>query len=431
MTNIKPLATSKNRPTGPAYRRIARDLRERITQGTWQVGSMLPGRRDLAKEYDVEPKTLQRAILELVDEGLLETHVGRGTFVIGKPTTRDTPIAAAIPASGVVSSVSWGQAPSSTLGRVGLISDVPMSHAEGTEIPRRIFGMEKVRAIENVLSDKYNSELVIYDILKPDGELYDLDEVLAHAYQDGLSGIIIDCIVREDDIDQHFPMLHASPIPLVLISYMDLHRPIPNVFFDQRQAGFQAAHHLLRQGYRDLVFFAPVWPSWAQERYAGVCDAAKMAGMQDATVRRYPEHTDYSIDVLTKPELEVIAMGFASKMGPMLHPRTGIIAMNDNMAALQVFDIAEEHGKTPGRDFGIISFDDQPWTLKRGCSSLRLPFEAMGREAVNLLAAIVNGEATVTEIRLRSHLVSRSSSRSSANGAHGAERGARALSAIG
>jgi DNA-binding GntR family transcriptional regulator len=39
----------------------------------------------IAHDLDVAPMTVQRAIKVLVDEGLVVTRPGRGTFVAGQP----------------------------------------------------------------------------------------------------------------------------------------------------------------------------------------------------------------------------------------------------------------------------------------------------------------------------------------------------------
>ena len=65
----------------PPYRQITDDLRRLIVAGTWAVGTHLPSRRDLAAQYDVTPNTINRAIAELMNEGLLGANDRQGTFV--------------------------------------------------------------------------------------------------------------------------------------------------------------------------------------------------------------------------------------------------------------------------------------------------------------------------------------------------------------
>jgi sigma-B regulation protein RsbU (phosphoserine phosphatase) len=55
----------------PLRDQIARQLRERITRGQLPAGGLLPGHRQLAREYRVAPSTVEAAYEQLVTEGLL------------------------------------------------------------------------------------------------------------------------------------------------------------------------------------------------------------------------------------------------------------------------------------------------------------------------------------------------------------------------
>jgi len=66
----------------PVYRRIEEDLRTRIRVGQWPADTQIPGRRELAKYYNVEVTTIQHAISQLLEDGILRAEAGRGTFVV-------------------------------------------------------------------------------------------------------------------------------------------------------------------------------------------------------------------------------------------------------------------------------------------------------------------------------------------------------------
>jgi GntR family transcriptional regulator len=63
------------------YQRIADTLRERIATGAYRPGDQLPSESRLRHEFGVSPMTLRRALALLVDEGLVSSEQGRGTFV--------------------------------------------------------------------------------------------------------------------------------------------------------------------------------------------------------------------------------------------------------------------------------------------------------------------------------------------------------------
>lgn len=69
-------------PNGIAlYAKIASILRSQIASGQLVVGKQLPSIERMSEIYRVAPVTIRQAVRLLVDEGLLNSHRGRGTFV--------------------------------------------------------------------------------------------------------------------------------------------------------------------------------------------------------------------------------------------------------------------------------------------------------------------------------------------------------------
>ena len=60
---------------------LAATLKKRISAGEWAVNGRIPPERDLALEFGVARNTVRRAVAFLEDDGTLERHVGRGTFL--------------------------------------------------------------------------------------------------------------------------------------------------------------------------------------------------------------------------------------------------------------------------------------------------------------------------------------------------------------
>jgi GntR family transcriptional regulator len=65
----------------PAYIQIANIIRQRIASGEYRPGSRLPSESELRKVYDVSPMTIRRSINLLLDQGVVDTIQGSGTFV--------------------------------------------------------------------------------------------------------------------------------------------------------------------------------------------------------------------------------------------------------------------------------------------------------------------------------------------------------------
>lgn len=67
----------------PIYAQIVRQIRQMILQGELDSGSPLPSIRLLAKELQISVITTKRAYEELEREGLINSIVGKGSFVSG------------------------------------------------------------------------------------------------------------------------------------------------------------------------------------------------------------------------------------------------------------------------------------------------------------------------------------------------------------
>ncbi|KRM95943.1 GntR family transcriptional regulator [Liquorilactobacillus aquaticus DSM 21051] len=65
----------------PIYIQIHNDIKRSIESGKWQIGDRIPSERELAVNFGVSRMTLRQAVQTLVEEGILERHVGSGTYV--------------------------------------------------------------------------------------------------------------------------------------------------------------------------------------------------------------------------------------------------------------------------------------------------------------------------------------------------------------
>ena len=73
----------------PIYRQIIDQVKSAIATGSIGPGDRLPTVRQLSVDLSVNPNTVSRAYTELELTGLVETHMGSGTFVGTKPVQQD------------------------------------------------------------------------------------------------------------------------------------------------------------------------------------------------------------------------------------------------------------------------------------------------------------------------------------------------------
>ncbi len=65
----------------PLYRQIKSLLVQRLRQGEWKPGEVIPSEHELAARFQVSQGTVRKAVDELAAENLLVRRQGKGTFV--------------------------------------------------------------------------------------------------------------------------------------------------------------------------------------------------------------------------------------------------------------------------------------------------------------------------------------------------------------
>ena len=68
-------------PKATRYAQVKREIIDHIQKEIWPYGYKLPSEIQLAQIFKVSQGTMRRALRDLVQEGFLIRHQGRGTFV--------------------------------------------------------------------------------------------------------------------------------------------------------------------------------------------------------------------------------------------------------------------------------------------------------------------------------------------------------------
>lgn len=67
----------------PHYLKLKHYILRHVTDGDWKPASRIPSENDLVKKFGISRMTVNRALRELTDSGVLERVQGVGTFVAG------------------------------------------------------------------------------------------------------------------------------------------------------------------------------------------------------------------------------------------------------------------------------------------------------------------------------------------------------------
>jgi GntR family transcriptional regulator len=85
-SEIEPTTSKANGRRLPKHRLIAERLLSQIETGQWRPGDQIPSEEQLASETASSLGTVQKALRNLVEMGVVVRHHGKGTFVLGART---------------------------------------------------------------------------------------------------------------------------------------------------------------------------------------------------------------------------------------------------------------------------------------------------------------------------------------------------------
>ncbi len=231
-----------------------------------------------------------------------------------------------------------------------------------------------------------------------DGDGHKEREYLRVTLQERVAGLILSPTAGQTDVTK----LAEHRIPVVAID-----RPLgpacpDTVLIGSRDGARRATAHLLRQGYRSIACLtghegAP----GADERLAGYQDALQATGRppSEALVRR----ASAKVNGGYAATLELLG-------GPQ--PPDALFVASAPLA-VGALEALAERGLRTGRDLGMVTFDDAPWTrlVDPPLTVVTQPAYEVGQAAARLLLDRVNGNsAGVRTLTLGAELVVRGSS---------------------
>ncbi|HEY3332913.1 MAG TPA: GntR family transcriptional regulator [Capsulimonadaceae bacterium] len=333
----------------PVYRRIEEDLRARIRDGYWTVDTQIPGRRELAKHYQVEVSTVQRAIASLLYDGVLRSESGRGTFVaIG--ATQASPVAG----------------PSLRLG-IALRDASAMTQADS-------YMAHIVQGVRRALSPHGLRHSILFV------EDSDLDR-LPQMPRSEMAGLLL----ASPDIDKRTLVDHMwrSGVPLVVVGSSWVGMESPFVDCDNIAGTNANLDLLVAAGHTDIA--CAVVNANACHHYD------RAIGFRDGMARHgLTIRPDWIIE-RWKPTPE---QGYDDIRRLLMSPTrpTALVAV-DPSVAIMALRVASELGLSVPSDLSIVTFDD---TVRAENSSpplttIAAPFEEMGRLGMEMLINLCHG----------------------------------------
>ena len=357
----------------PLYRRIQQVMRDRIAQGDWAAGQPLPSRVQLCEEFGTTRVTLDKAIHELVREGLLRSAKGSGTFIANRGMA-DRGMA------GGTRQAAFPPPAARTL-RLGVM----MGRAAPSEM------LEKPGSDNFYFGPLFQGirDAVAGQPVEMVHAHYDQTDYGSFYHENALDGVLLITPLLHE-----LPALHtlaAARIPFVAVG-MSSHAPadaaLPFVDTDNRQGAGDAVHYLLTQGHRRIamVNLATSQANYHDrlEGYRRTLAAAGVPGdLRDLLL--YPlydlEHMEERIEVWLSQFLESGSLP------------TAIFAC-DYFTAISTMRVLRRSGRRVPEDVSVVAFDD-PFSaehLTPALTTVRQPVYEVGRRsAQRLLDSLLAG----------------------------------------
>ncbi|MFZ2654196.1 MAG: substrate-binding domain-containing protein [Victivallales bacterium] len=323
----------KNSKIIKKYPRILNALRLKIRRG--QYTGMLPGVQQLARDFDVNFMTVNKAINMLVDENMLYRIPNTGTFV--KRTYR--------------------------------IALVFLSRKENRSQRRHTVYDDLIHGVEEALGEK--GMTMVFKNIDPESELPSLKNMKNES--DGL------IILGDAKNSKANKIINGFPVVRVMDA-IDENDTCDHVTFNNYSIGRLAAEHMLRKGHMKCAFACTNARQLLLDRGKAFSETLTKAGGKTSMII---------------PEIPNIANGLkidaiAGQLDRMLNEKpmpSGLFIPATWMAG-SIYSFLNSRGVVPGKDIEIVTCDKEFMELSKLIplpAYVDIHADLVGRKAVEIL----------------------------------------------
>jgi LacI family transcriptional regulator len=219
--------------------------------------------------------------------------------------------------------------------------------------------------------------------------------------QQRVHGVLITPV---EDVSERLDRLRTRGIPAVLVDRMSDGEEFSSVSVDDVSGGSLAAQHLIETGRRRIAFVG------------GPATVQQVADRLEGARRAVAQHPDASLEVVETAALTVLEGRAAGERLRSREPADrpdAVFAANDLLAVGVLQALVMLGSIAVPDDIAIIGYDDIDFSAAAvvPLSSIRQPSELIGRRAVELLLAEVDGAENREQVVFQPELVVRDSTR--------------------
>jgi DNA-binding LacI/PurR family transcriptional regulator len=327
----------KNAKIVKKYPRVLKELRSKIRKGYFS--GVLPGVQKLAREFDVNFMTVNKAINILVEEKLLYRIPNKGTFI--RKTFR--------------------------------IALVFLFKKDNRNQRRYTVYDDLIHGVENELNE--NNITMIFQNIDPESESFKLEKIKQEA--DGL--IVLGDLhnSKANEILEGFPVVRV-------MGMIDNHDTIAHVTFNNYSIGQMAAEYMLCRGYEKCAFICCNNRELLIDRGRAFCETLIKAGKHGSMLtEKYVgrEHKSYQDSIIAQLE------GMLKE-----ESRPSGLFIPAAWMAGDIYSLLSSRGVIPGKDIEIITCDKELMALSKLVplpTYVDLHSDLVGKKAVEVLSKII------------------------------------------
>ena len=330
------------------YLEIKKQLMDMVS--TMEPGQRLPDRPSLCRMLDTTRTTVDKAIKELVEQDILSSRKGSGTYVVGALD------------GAVEDAVNW----------CVIIPDITESIYSSL-----------VNGIESV-AQAHNANVILCNSGNDSGRQ---EKNIRRLLVSGVAGFIIVPVIANDPVENYqlYSSLIRSDVPFIFCNRSVDGVSAPVVTSNDFYGGYIATKHLISKGYRNIAFLARQKYRTSMDRCQGYLGALLECGLDiDRRLIVIPERSGQEIDC----RAEFISL-LEEKAGQV----DAVFCFNDDIA-VKAMEAVKHAGLKVSDQVGVIGYDDTEICNSQHprLSSVLYKSEQIGEKAAELLYELCSGK---------------------------------------